>query len=68
MYISLHILFFTYAHSSIIYISKTVEESNGWQCLNKQLCTNTANANEVIKVIILFKQRETRKRKKKVKG
>ena len=62
LWICKNVYLFTYslstdAHSSIIYISKTVEESNGWQCINKQLCSNTANANEVIKVIILFKQR-----------
>lgn len=59
-----NVYLFTYALSSVIYINKTVE-SNGWQCVSKQLCSNTANANEVIKLIILFKQRETRNRKKK---
>ena len=64
LWICKNVYLFTYALSSVIYISKTVEESNGWQCLNKQLCSNTANANKVIKLIILFKQRETRNRKK----
>lgn len=48
LWICKNVYLFTYALSSVIYISKTVEESNGWQCLNKQLCSNTANANKVI--------------------
>lgn len=38
-----------YIHSSSIYISKTVEVSNGRECLNKPQRSNISNAVESLK-------------------
>ena len=53
-----------YIHSSGIYISKTVEVSNGRECLNKPQRSNISNVMESLKWFYLNKW-ETRKKKKK---